>query len=196
MSKPAWGMLLAVPVLSLSSCSLHRPHPGPPAALPPLESLNTPIDPVEAPVHRNLPLIREIPPLTASHLLNSQVLKPPAHARRRRHADKTAATRSEEPPAPMPAPAPAETNAAEAIGTLTSGDSGSREDKQEVSGIIDQTEKGADGLKGRLSDPDKATVAQVHKLLAQARQALAGGDVDGARTLATKARVLLGELTQ
>ena len=41
-----------------------------------------------------------------------------------------------------------------------------------------------------------ATAAQIREYLKQARVALGSGDVDGASTLAAKAKVLLGELNR
>ena len=40
------------------------------------------------------------------------------------------------------------------------------------------------------------TALQIHDFLKQAKEALLSGDVDGANTLARKAKVLLTELTQ
>jgi hypothetical protein len=45
-----------------------------------------------------------------------------------------------------------------------------------------------------MSDQEQKTAAHIREFLKQAREALASGDVDGARTLAAKAKVLLGEL--
>jgi hypothetical protein len=39
-------------------------------------------------------------------------------------------------------------------------------------------------------------VAQIKEFLKQARTALGSGDVDGAHTLAVKAKVLFGEISQ
>jgi hypothetical protein len=69
-------------------------------------------------------------------------------------------------------PAPVETPAVSAIGQLSSGSSSDR----------------------TLNDQEQKTAAHIREFLKQAREALASGDVDGARTLAAKAKVLLGEL--
>ena len=47
-----------------------------------------------------------------------------------------------------------------------------------------------------LSEPEQKTAVQIREYLKQAREALASGDVDGAHTLAAKAKVLLAELTK
>jgi hypothetical protein len=50
------------------------------------------------------------------------------------------------------------------------------------------------GLNRSLNDQEQKTAAQIREFLKQAREALASGDVDGAHTLAAKAKVLLSEL--
>jgi len=81
-----------------------------------------------------------------------------------------------------------------AIGQLSSGDPSdlSRQTLDYIAG----TEHGLNNLNRKLSDPEQKTVAHIRDFLKQARTALASGDVDGAHTLAVKARILLGELTK
>jgi hypothetical protein len=50
------------------------------------------------------------------------------------------------------------------------------------------------GLNRSLSAAEKKTAAQIREYLKQGREALISGDVDGAHTLAAKAKVLLDEL--
>jgi hypothetical protein len=52
------------------------------------------------------------------------------------------------------------------------------------------------GLTRKLSGQEQKTAAQIREYLKQAREALISGDVDGAHTLAAKAKVLLSELNQ
>lgn len=68
--------------------------------------------------------------------------------------------------------------------------------RQETSDSIAQTEKGLNGITRRLSDQEQKTRDQIREFLKQAKTALAAGDLDGAHTLALKAKVLLGELVQ
>jgi outer membrane biosynthesis protein TonB len=79
-----------------------------------------------------------------------------------------------------------------AIGQLSSGGSGDL--RSQIADSIASTEKGLNGITRGLSDQEQKTAAQIHEFLKQAREALTGGDVDGARTLADKAKVLLAEL--
>jgi hypothetical protein len=81
------------------------------------------------------------------------------------------------------------------IGQLTAGPTqdtaGSR---QQAAELIDSTQRGVNTLRNLNGDQNK-TVAQIRSFLDQAQRALHNGDVDGAHTLATKARTLLDELT-
>ena len=81
------------------------------------------------------------------------------------------------------------------IGILTAGatpdTSGSR---QQAADLIGSTERGVNSLRNLNGDQSK-TVAQIRSFLDQAQRALHNGDVDGAHTLATKAKTLLDELT-
>jgi len=81
-----------------------------------------------------------------------------------------------------------------AIGQLSSGEPSdlSRKTLDYIAG----TERGLNTLNRNLSEPEQKTVAHIREFLKQARTALASGDVDGAHTLAEKARILLGELTR
>ncbi len=81
-----------------------------------------------------------------------------------------------------------------AIGELSGGASGDQRSQTEE--MISSTEKGVNGITRALSDSETKTAAQIHEFLKQAREALATGDVDGALTLAKKAKVLLAELNQ
>jgi phage shock protein A len=68
--------------------------------------------------------------------------------------------------------------------------------KRETADLINSTEQGLNGIKRSLSTEEKVTAAQSHTYLKQAQQALDNGDTDGAHTLATKAKLLLDELTK
>jgi hypothetical protein len=62
--------------------------------------------------------------------------------------------------------------------------------------LIATTERGLNGITRSLNEQEQKTAAQIREFLKQAREALATNDVDGAHTLAVKAKVLLSELTQ
>jgi len=89
---------------------------------------------------------------------------------------------------------PTPTPSVSAVGQLSSGASG--DVRSETQELINTTEKGVNGITRPLSDSETKTAAQIHEFLKQAREALTTGDVDGASTLAKKAKVLLAELSQ
>jgi hypothetical protein len=66
--------------------------------------------------------------------------------------------------------------------------------RQQAADLIDSTSRGVNSLHNLKGDQNK-TVAQIRSFLDQAQRALHNGDVDGANTLATKAKTLLDELT-
>jgi len=92
------------------------------------------------------------------------------------------------------APAPAESPGVSAIGQLTSGEP--YDMRRETGDSIAALERGLNGLNRNLSEQEQKTAAQIREYIKQAREALASGDVDGAHTLAAKAKVLLSELNQ
>lgn len=121
----------------------------------------------------------------------------------RRHAKpEVAGTRPTE--TPKPANQPAETpqvasgppSDVSPIGQLStaSGDVGPT-DRGDIAKLIDSTQKGLDEIKHPLNSREQKTAAQIRTFLAHARDALKTNDLDGARTLAVKAHLLLQELT-
>lgn len=87
--------------------------------------------------------------------------------------------------------------AASPIGQLTTGDSALGErTKHETADLIGGTQQGLNGIKRPLSTEEQVTAAEIKTFLKQAQQALDSGDTDGAHTLATKAKLLLDELTK
>ena len=107
-------------------------------------------------------------------------------ARRRRAASPIDA---ETPPEPAPSSPPVS-----AIGQLSSGDG--TDSRWETESSIVDVERGLNGIHRQLSDPEARIADHIREFLKQARAALASGDVEGARTLTTKAQVLLAELTK
>lgn len=94
--------------------------------------------------------------------------------------------------APMPK---GDTAQPTSIGQLTAAPSpDSSGSRQQAADLIDSTERGVNGLRNLKGDQTK-TVAQIRSFLDQAHRALHNGDLDGAHTLATKAKTLLTELT-
>jgi hypothetical protein len=115
--------------------------------------------------------------------------KPQPPVRHRKPSAKPAQPAASGTPAANP-----ETPAVSVIGQLSSGDpSGLR---RETVSSMEATERGLNGIGRTLNGQEQITAAQIRSFLKQAREALAAGDVDGAHTLAAKAKVLLGELVR
>jgi outer membrane biosynthesis protein TonB len=109
------------------------------------------------------------------------------------------------PPEPVKRPAkhkkPANTNpqiasneppTVSAAGTLSAGDPPTV--RQQADASIEATEKSLNGITRKLNDQEQKTATQIREYLKEAREALTGGDADGARNLAIKAKTLLDEL--
>jgi outer membrane biosynthesis protein TonB len=83
------------------------------------------------------------------------------------------------------------------IGQLSTGDAaGQAQTRKETVDLITNTENGLNNIKRSLSSQEQETANQIKTFLAKAKQALTIDDLDGAHTLATKAKVLLDELNK
>ena len=176
---------LLLPLL-LSGC-VHKQKTAqnqPPLA-PPIEDA-PPRKPDKAPTNLPPPVIT-VPAPTQPTTANTQPPPPPPK------------------PKPHHKPKPADTDqntqvasnntppAVSAVGNLSTGEPADL--RKQTDDTISQTERGLNGITRTLNDQEKKTSAQIREFLKQARAALTTGDVDGAHTLAQKAKVLLGELT-
>jgi hypothetical protein len=81
-----------------------------------------------------------------------------------------------------------------AIGDLTAGGAANPQAQQEASDLIGSIEKRLSGLPTQTVRRQRSQVNRVHNFARQAREALNSGDVEGATTLATKAKLLLDDL--
>ncbi|HUV70381.1 MAG TPA: hypothetical protein VMW15_12010 [Terracidiphilus sp.] len=176
MKLPAKIAALALPFL-LAGCG-HWPHkqtlPPPPPSLAPSK--------VPPPIVFSPPLLT-IPDQEQVNYtdLPEETPKPPVRRRR-------APTSSSGDLQPSPSGEPE----VSAIGQLSSGDP--TDSRRQTQASIDSIERSLDEIKPRLSGSEQKTAAHIREFLKQAKDALASGDIDGAGTLAAKARVLLNEL--
>ncbi len=81
-----------------------------------------------------------------------------------------------------------------AIGQLSSGAPGDY--RQQIEGAIAGIERGLNGITRTLDDTEQKTANNIREDLKQAKAALDSGDVEGAHTLAAKAKALLDELSK
>jgi len=150
---------------------------------------NLPLAPAieEPPPQLHLPTPNELPPpdVTASVQEPTPVVVQPKEPEKKpSHRKKQANTNTQQASIGSPA--------VSAIGQLTSGDPADL--RQETDASIEATEKSLNSITRQLSDQEGKTAAQIREFIKEARAALMAGDVDGAHTLALKAKVLLNEL--
>ena len=175
----ASAMLSLGLTVGLSGCR-HKPQVAP---LPPVMS---PVALEDIPEPENLPMV-EAP----------QIKLPPVPV-----ATNAKPKRERKKPAPKPvtpepvqiasaAPPPPEETA---IGALTAGGEASPQTKQEAADLITSSEKRLNALSAQKAEEEKAQVSKVKNFLKDAQEALKSGDAEGAKTLATKAKLLLDDL--
>lgn len=86
-------------------------------------------------------------------------------------------------------------SASSPIGQLSAtGTDGSQPDRRSITSLINSTEKDLNGIKRPLSAREQKTAAQIRAFILHARDSLMINDLDGARTLAVKAHLLVQEL--
>jgi hypothetical protein len=165
--------------LVLSGCFLHKQPKAPPLVMAPdLGESKLPPPSQLPPPETTIPTK---PPVNVTDL-PEQTPKPPVHHKKPAASD----TDSD---APQVAAAPPEVSA---IGQISLGDSADL--RRQTQNSIATTERSLNNLGRNLNDQDQKTAAHIREFLKQAKAALASGDVDGASTLAAKAKVLLAEL--
>ncbi len=175
---------------------------SPPKTTQPQEKSETPLaSPLPTPSAQSVPLPPPPPPKKVRHKVKPPATKPADTAQTAATpatggaAPATAGTGSPTTAQATPPQQPAA--AASPIGQLTTGDSAIGEKtKHQTADLIGETQQGLNGIKRPLSDEEKVTATQIRTFLKQAQQALDNGDTDGALTLATKAKLLLDELTK
>jgi hypothetical protein len=178
MKSPARIAAWVMP-LFLSGCFLHKTPKLTPLSLPPdLGVSQLPPPGQEPPPEVSIPTQPEVNATS----LPEQTAKPPV---RRRRPVTPSDTDTDTPPVTA-------TPEVSAIGQLSSGDPADLRLKTEAS--IYSTERGLNSVNRRLNDQEQKTAEHIREFIKQAKAALASGDVDGASTLAAKARVLLTEL--
>jgi hypothetical protein len=90
---------------------------------------------------------------------------------------------------------PTTTPAVSPIGQLSADDSsGNPALRQQTIDLISSTEKRLKTVNSKLAASRQETMVQVQSFLTQAKQALEFNDLQGANTLATKAKILVDEL--
>jgi hypothetical protein len=181
MKSPAKCAAWLLPLL-VSGCILHKPvqsHnvPYAPPIQDPVTLLTLQVASLELP-----PRLTVIPARPIVNMREQPVpIKPPVKHRLLRKNDEDAAN------TPVASIAPA-------IGQLSSADPGNS--RQQIEDSIASIERGLNGISRTLDDGEQKTANNIREDLKQAKVALATGDAEGARTLASKAKALLDELSK
>lgn len=188
-------LALLVPFL-LTGCPFHKKQAQPVQALAPAASTA----PRPEPEHPQLPdSTTTIPPQPIKATADENLpAKPISHHRRQAPKPPQDATTAPAPASGATAPASgaaaSDTPAVSAVGQLSTPDSSDL--RHAVDESIASTDRGLNNIGRSLNDQDQKTAGQIREFLKKARDALKAGDVVGAHTLASKARVLLSELSQ
>jgi hypothetical protein len=194
MKLPARNVVWLLP-LFLTACA-HEPKPqmsqqyAPPVSTVPKPPVLHPDLPVAA---LTLPLVDldtdtdDILDAAAKPTLKKK--KPPVHTAQETAPETPASTATQQTASNDTTPAEVP-----AIGVLSSTDPPDL--RRETIDTLDDTERGLKGIGRSLTNQEQKTVSQIRQYIRQARKALDTGDVDGAHTLAAKAKVLLGELNE
>lgn len=154
-----------------------------------------PLPPIQAPVALETPPQPEHPPMIEPPVVKLPpvpVASSGAKPKRERRKPAAKTTPAPEPPVQVASNEPA-TEAA-AIGALTSGGEANPKSQQEAAEMIAANEKRLNGLSAQVSEEQKPQISKVKNFQRQAQEALNSGDVEGAKTLATKAKLLLDDL--
>ena len=205
MKAASGAAVLVVLLMSLSGCETKTKTAPPPQAqapiLPPSKMVHIPDLPGLPPPPLRDVVVASAPPE------NTEPVKPhkPAHRKPSAPVQAKASTPVDAPAQTTDKPDTATqtqaTNGAGAdvspIGQLSStGEAASSQGRQHIERLISDTENGLNGIKRTLTSDEQLTSTQIKTFLAKARQALSDNDLDGAQTLADKAKVLLQELTK
>jgi outer membrane biosynthesis protein TonB len=183
MKTPGKSVALLLPLI-LTACVHKNDQAQNQPLAPPI--IDVPTTPTPSPTELPPPVV-SVPPAQTAQITpppqpeQKPAKKPAHHPKPEKTADQAQAANTSTP-------------AVSAIGQLTPGDSSNLRDQTVES--IASTERGLKDINRSLSDQERKTVTQIKEFLKQARTALTSGDVDGAHTLALKAKVLLGEISQ
>ncbi len=185
---------IALLALGLNGCAAH--HKVRPFVMPPF----TPVELAQIPEPQDLPMVEgdeeeELPPVPVAEGATTP-------KRQRRRPAKVAAPAPDVAPpvpvaaatAPVPAASAPVDNAADVIGELTPGGDQDPKAQQEATDLIAANEKRLSALPADTVRAQASLVSNVRNFQRQAQQALRTGDAGGAKTLATKGKLLLDDL--
>ena len=101
-----------------------------------------------------------------------------------------------EPPQPVETASAGAPTPASTVGELSTGGEANPQKQQDAAELIVSSERRLDLLSKSTAGQQETQIRQVRNFLRQAKEALSTGDAEGAKTLATKAKVLMDDLTK
>jgi hypothetical protein len=165
---------------ALTGCIFHRTQPAPDVSLAPSIEPSRPLEVTSL----ELPPAQSVIAAKPIYNMKEQAVPIREPVRHHRYVNKPVEV-TEVAPSPTAVPA---------IGVISSGDPPNFRYQTEDS--IAAIERGLNGINRSLNDSEQKTASQIREFVKQAKAALTSGDIDGAHTLAAKAKVLLDELTK
>jgi ribosomal protein S20 len=170
--------------LTLCASGCHKKIQAP----PPLPPIQDPVALVTLPPPEHPPMLEppdvKMPPVPIAS----------GAARMKRERRKPTTKAAPEPPVQVASAEPP--TEATAIGALTSGGEANPRSQQEAADMIAANEKRLTALSAQIVEDQKAQISKVKTFQRQAQEALTSGDAEGAKTLATKAKLLLDDLSK
>jgi hypothetical protein len=154
----------------------------------------------QAPVALDTPSLSVSEPMVESTPLPSTPVPIAAAAAKPKHERRKPATKAAAPATPPPTPPPAQVAAVEglpegsSIGALTAGGDSSPQLRQEAIDLIASNDRRLKALPADVVNLQKPQISKIRNFQRQAQEALDSGDAEGAKTLATKAKLLLYDL--
>jgi len=173
--------------LSFAVAGCHRKP-----VVPPLPQITQPVDLETPPPPENPPMV-EAPPVKLPPVPTASAASKIKRERRKKAAQPTTTAVVAPAPAPASETTPATAEVA-AIGALSSGGDASPRVQQEAAGLIAANDKRLNGLSTQKVEQERAQISKVRNFQRQAQEALNSGDTEGAKTLATKAKLLLDDI--
>jgi ribosomal protein S20 len=181
MQKIAWTTLWFGLAIGLAGCR-HQPK------LAPLPPVMTPVALEDIPEPDNLPMVEAPPDNLPPVPVSIEAGKP---KRKKKQPPKVVVPEPETQMANAAAEAPTPDAA---VGALTAGGETNPQTKQEAEDLIASIDKRLNALPAQKAEEQKTQVSKVRNFWKDAQEALKSGDAEGAKTLATKAKLLLDDL--
>ncbi len=149
-----------------------------------------PVELVEIPEPDDLPMVEEPPAKLPPVPVSTEAGKPKKRKKQPPKVVVPAEPVAETQVAGVGAPSPGDA----AVGALTAGGETNPQTKQDAEELIASIDKRLNALSAQKAEEQKAQVSKVRNFWKDAQDALKSGDAEGAKTLATKAKLLLDDL--